>query len=71
MIHYKCFMDVWNKFSNEKDERSFIQYWRILGNVIKSKGSNHFVGSGGNMHCGIPNDYKVTSNGQVHINLMN
>ena len=64
---WKCSIDVWNKLPNEKIASAFVQYWRILGKVIKAKGGNEFVGSGGNMHCGVSNDFKATKNGLERI----
>ena len=68
---WKFFMDVWNKFPNEKVSKTFIQYWRVLGKVIKSKWGNEFTGSRGNMHYGIVNYFKAAENWLVSLNSIN
>ena len=37
--------------------------YRIAEKVIQADGDNNFLGSGGNIHCGIRNDFKSTENG--------
>ena len=65
---WNCAKEVWDTIPNENIGHTFVQYWRTLSKVIKAKGSNVFVGSGGTMHCGVSKYFKPTENGVVPIN---
>ena len=60
-------LEVYNSMPNCKIASAFIQYWRIMSLVIKSKGSNEFVGRLGkeNLHTGIRNDFNETAKGML------
>jgi hypothetical protein len=55
--------DVWKELPNSKVASAYVQAYRIADKVIQAKGDNEFLGSGGNIHCGIRNDFKFTANG--------
>ena len=57
--------DVYDSMPNCKIASAFIQYWRIMGLVIKAGGSNEFVGRLGdeNLHTGIRIDFNETAKG--------
>ena len=57
--------DVYDSMPNCKIASAFIQYWRIMGLVIKAGGSNEFVGRLGdeNFHTGIRIDFNETAKG--------
>jgi hypothetical protein len=42
---------------------AYVQAYRIADKVIGAKGDNAFLGSGGNIHCGIRKDFNFTANG--------
>jgi hypothetical protein len=42
---------------------AYVHAYRIADKVIEAKGDNTFLGAGGNIHCGIKNDFKETDNG--------
>ena len=57
--------DVYDSMPNCKIASAFIQYWTIMGLVIKAGGSNEFVGRLGdeNLHTGIRIDFNETAKG--------
>ena len=65
---WNCSKEVWDKLPNKKIAAAFIQYWRTLAKVIKSKGNNDFVGSGGSMYCDVSKDVMATKDGLIRIN---
>ena len=57
--------DVYDSMPNCKIASAFIQYWRIMGLVIKAGGSNEFVGRLGdeNLNTGIRIDVNESAKG--------
>ena len=57
--------DVWNEIPNSKIASAFIQYYRIMGQVVKAGGGNEFVGrmSKDNLHTGVRKEFDETANG--------
>ena len=57
-------VNVWNELPNWKIASAYIQAYRIAGKVIKAKGNNNFIGSGGDgIHCHVNSDFKPTCDG--------
>ena len=52
-------MDVWRELENWKIASAHVQAHQIAGEVIKAKGNDDFIGSGGGgIHCNVSSDYK-------------
>jgi hypothetical protein len=51
-----------NEPPNSKVASTYVHAYRIADKIIQAKGVNKFLGSGGSIHCGIGNDFKVTEN---------
>ena len=59
---------VWNALPNSKIGSAYVQAFRIADKVIKAKGDNKFLGSGGQgIHCGVRDDFKETAGGLARI----
>lgn len=55
--------EVWEALPSSKIASGYIQAYRIADKVIESKGSNSFLGVGGNIHTNIRKDFRDTDTG--------
>jgi hypothetical protein len=54
---------VWKNLPNCNIASAYIQVYRTASKVIREKGNNSFCGAGGDLHCGVRNDFIESGGG--------
>jgi hypothetical protein len=54
---------VWKNLPNCNTASAYIQAHRIASKVIREKSNHSFCGAGGDLHCGVRNDFIESEEG--------